>query len=149
MRSQHGLLNGWLNGRHNQSSPHLSLKGIEFAGRCLGGPGGYQARAWLRLALANAPRLSSAALPSIMHPIGAKSQRHAPLLQRCGHPAQKTVIVFVLIRLKIEITRDPAQGFISDPFDKYPHKAVISSAVSVPHNGERELRHQQRGSGNA
>jgi hypothetical protein len=47
-----------------------------------------------------------------MHPIAAKSQRHAPLLQRCCHPAQETVIVFVLIRLKIEITRDPAQGFI-------------------------------------
>jgi hypothetical protein len=60
-----------------------------------------------------------------MHPIGAKSQRHAPSLQRCCHPAQETVIVFVLIRLKIEITRDPAQGFISDRFDKFPHKAVI------------------------
>src|ERR1700738_3301004 len=60
-----------------------------------------------------------------MHPIGAKSQRHAPLLQRCCDPAQETVIVFVLIRLKIEITRDPAQGFISDPFDKFPHKAII------------------------
>jgi hypothetical protein len=34
----------------------------------------YQARAWLRLALGNAPRLPSAALPSITHPIGAKPQ---------------------------------------------------------------------------
>ena len=70
-------------------------------------------------------RLPSSALAAITHPIGAKAQPHAPLLKRFRHPAQESVIVFVLIRLEIEITRDPAQGFISDSFDKFPHKAVI------------------------
>ena len=33
--------------------------------------------------------------------------------------------MFVLIRLEIEITRDLAQGFISDSFDKFPGNVPV------------------------
>jgi hypothetical protein len=41
-------------------------------------------------------------------------------------------LVWINVRLEIEITRDPAQGFISDSFDKFPHKAVIGPAKLIP-----------------
>ena len=70
-------------------------------------------------------RLPSIALAAVTRPIGAKAQPHASLLERCRHSAQEGVIVFVLIRFEFEITRDPAQAFISNSFDKFPHEAVI------------------------
>ena len=84
-------------------------------------PDGSSSAASIETSLTLLPPLPSSALAAITHPIGAKAQPHAPLLKRFRHPAQESVIVFVLIRLEIEITRDPAQGFISDSFDKFPH----------------------------
>jgi hypothetical protein len=63
----------------------------------------------------------------------APDRRKSPAMR---YPAQERVIVFVLIRLEIEVTRDPGQRFIPDPFDEFPHKAVIG----LPSHSRRPYR---------
>jgi hypothetical protein len=60
-----------------------------------------------------------------------KTGRHVPLADRSKHSLQQIVVVFIAVRLGVEIVRHPGEPLVADALDIFLHELVVVAPVDA------------------
>jgi hypothetical protein len=69
----------------------------------------------------------------------AKTGRHVPLADRSKHSLQQIVVVFIAVRLGVEIVRHPGEPLVADALDIFLHESVVVAPVDASRAHRRLL----------